>query len=547
MKLPVTDITALYASEDYAEVCKLYTELIHRDHPELTSWVLIYSGSSELLVFNRQPNAPMQQQSTRVALTKPIESWNPRDVRQILVDMDFQPQADELTLTGLNPYGFLVLDCEPNQTQASETWQAWRKLVTMQLRVISERIKLKQRARFSEETESRMAALIAELRHARQRAEEANRAKTLFLANISHELRTPLNGVLGLGEVLAHTALDNHQRNLVQTINQSSRSLQDLIDSLLDFSQIENRRLRLESEIFDLKAMVEGIVEMLRPQAKFGVGLEMEVVEPFPGFVSADPIRMRQIFMNLIGNAVKFTEVGHVKVTLRVLKMVTADEGILRFDIDDTGVGIPHDKQDRIFDAFFQADSSLSRRYDGVGLGLSIAKRLVEMMGGRLRFTSRVGLGSRFWFQIKLPISEQLDRLTPESEIAANKHSFNHTNILLVEDNFVNQMTTKRILMQLGCSAEVAANGMEALELLRDRHYDLIFMDVSMPEMDGLETTRRIRAFDARENTHTLIVALTAHAMDNDREKCLAAGMDDYLTKPARMDQIRDALFKWLK
>lgn len=549
MNFLVEDLIPLLEARGGAEICNRLCGMLQKRFPKGSFWLIFLEDNANLIAFASAPQAPVQQRSSVVTIGKRFSEWGKKECLEVLKDLDFAvTKSPNLSRCSLGGFGHLLIDKlqDPVSGQTLDAGVLCR-LVTPLLQMQQEMKKLKHLARFSEKTESRMAALIAELRQARQRAEDANRTKSVFLANISHELRTPLNGVLGLGEVLEGTVLDAHQQSLLRNLNESGQDLRHLIDNLLDFSQIEGRNLVLDEEPVDRESLVLGLALSLRTKTAADVELTTEVSPSIPRFICADPIRLRQILHHLLGNAVKFTPSGRIVLRVDCKEPKEGEPSLIHFEIEDTGKGIPAEKQERIFDAFYQVDSGLSRAHDGIGLGLSITKRLVEMMGGRLRFNSELGKGSKFWFKLKLLTSNDLESFLGGECDPGKRPQTKQIRILLVEDNHVNQMVTQRILHKLDCDVEIANNGQEALDLMHDQHYDLVLMDVSMPVMDGLEATQHIRTFDTRENQHTIIVALTAHAMEGDREKCLAAGMDDYLSKPARAEQLQKILAKWIK
>jgi CheY-like chemotaxis protein len=399
------------------------------------------------------------------------------------------------------------------------------------------------------EINTELEAAIALANEMARQANQANQAKSDFLANMCHEIRTPINGVLGMTTLLMATPMTREQQECAEMVHTSARALLSLINDILDFSKIEAGLLEIEHIGFSLSELVRDVRLLFRLSAEEkGIWFTVRSDERAPDSLLGDPGRLRQVLINLVGNAIKFTTAGSVSVAVD-LDRLENQRAVLRFTVTDTGIGIPKDKHDMIFASFTQVDTSTSRTFGGTGLGLAISKQLVSKMGGEIGLSSTLGKGSVFWFTVDLAVSSDP---VPDAGIRSaggfgSDFKASGARVLVVEDNAINQKVARGFLRHFGLEVDIAGNGWEAVEMAATTPYALIFMDVQMPGMNGYDATREIRKIrDDLGLPRVPIIAMTANAMAHDRDLCLQAGMDDYIPKPFSPETLAAQLRCWL-
>ena len=384
-----------------------------------------------------------------------------------------------------------------------------------------------------------------ELIIAKEKAEEATRAKSMFLANMSHEIRSPMNGILGLSRLMQNETVNSEHHDMLNVVTTSGEHLLQIINDILDFSKIEAGQINLEHIDFDIRKLCDTIYQLLNFRAvEKEIDFTIDIDEDIPEILVGDSFRLNQIIMNLTNNAVKFTLKGAVRLSIKLLEKNKEWVSLL-FSVKDTGIGIPEKAQNTLFQEFTQSDNSISRQYGGTGLGLAISKNLTNLMGGKISLQSKQDIGSEFMFELKFEYKEHKISTNQNNDMELPQD----ITILVAEDNPINQKVAVLTLRHLGLTCDVAKNGLEALQMHKEKRYDIILMDMQMPVLDGLNASQKIRSFETNENidNSTYIIALTANASSEDKQKCLDAGMNNFISKPFKQDGLMAVLSQGIK
>jgi PAS domain S-box-containing protein len=448
-------------------------------------------------VFEVYKNNPDLLEKVRLALNGQITK-STSELQGIWFETLYQPIRDEKgKITGLNSFSFDITD-----------------------RVASEKA----------------------LKKAKDMAEESVKAKEQFFTNMSHEIRTPMNGIIGLSAVLRKTELSEEQRTYLEAIHTSSERLLIIINDLLDFSKMEAGKMQLEETTFNLRELISQNIDLLTPKAaERGNRLKVIVDQEVPADVVGDPVRLSQVLTNLIGNAIKFTENGLIRVVVDNIKD-SPDSATLEFEIQDSGIGIPEDKLNAIFESFTQASNDTTRKYGGTGLGLTISRQLIEMAGGNLKVRSKLGEGSTFTFMLPFRKNSQKTQPKTEEQLDIDPRDLGKVRVLLAEDNEINQLLARKVITDWGFELDIAANGRIAVDMLKEKDYDVVLMDMQMPEMDGYEATVYIRN-ELGPKSNIPIIAFTAHATKTEIGRCMLAGANAYVSKPLKPNELLSEIY----